>query len=196
MSSQRFFHFAAALLLLGLPALAMAHPGHDGHEVTWDFRAGLLHPVGGWDHLLATLTVGLWAARWQRGGRCGVLGAFLLALAVGAFWGLGRAVPPGMEVVLAISVMALGLMLATSERIAPAVTLLLGAGFAVLHGFAHGAVPPSGPSTGYLAGMFVTSTLLLGTGLAAGMGLQRARGRWRCATGLGIAAAGALLLAR
>ncbi len=60
----------------------MAHSGHgDG------FQAGFLHPMGGADHILAMLAVGLWAA--MRGGRAilfwpvafvsAMLGGFALA---------------------------------------------------------------------------------------------------------------------
>ena len=57
---------AAALLLT--PALAFAHPGHGDNGLV----AGISHPLGGIDHLLAMLAVGLWAAqqkgsaRWAR----------------------------------------------------------------------------------------------------------------------------------
>lgn len=48
---------AAALLLA--PALAFAHPGHGDNGL----MAGISHPLGGIDHLLAMVAVGLWAAQ-------------------------------------------------------------------------------------------------------------------------------------
>jgi urease accessory protein len=50
----------AALGTSFLPALAVAHPGHgeDG-----SFIAGALHPLGGVDHVMGFLIVGLLAAR-------------------------------------------------------------------------------------------------------------------------------------
>lgn len=59
--------FAAAALLLA-PALAFAHPGHGDNGL----MAGISHPLGGLDHLLAMLAVGLWAAQQKapRAGRC------------------------------------------------------------------------------------------------------------------------------
>ena len=42
--------FAAATLLL-VPALAFAHPGHGDNGLV----AGISHPLGGLDHLLAML---------------------------------------------------------------------------------------------------------------------------------------------
>ena len=49
----------SALALLFTPTLAFAHPGHG----TSGLLAGLSHPLGGLDHLLAMLAVGLWAAQ-------------------------------------------------------------------------------------------------------------------------------------
>lgn len=42
---------------LALPALAVAHPGHDGHELTWDF-----HGHGLWDNPITLIIGGLLAA--------------------------------------------------------------------------------------------------------------------------------------
>jgi hypothetical protein len=36
--------------LLALPALVHAHPGHDGHELTWDFHV-LIATAGTWLYL-------------------------------------------------------------------------------------------------------------------------------------------------
>jgi len=44
-------------LLVSIPALAHAHPGHDGHEFTWDF-----HGHGLWDNPLTLIIGGLAAA--------------------------------------------------------------------------------------------------------------------------------------
>src|SRR5260370_29163582 len=66
----------AALTLI--PTAAFAHPGlGDAHG----FVAGFAHPLGGLDHILAMVTVGIFA--WQLGGRALRLlpPTFLLALA-------------------------------------------------------------------------------------------------------------------
>ena len=54
---------AAALVLV--PSLALAHPGLPGH--VHDLANGFLHPLGGIDHVLAMVAVGLFAG--QLGGR-------------------------------------------------------------------------------------------------------------------------------
>lgn len=46
-------------LLAGLPAVASAHPGHDGgHELTWDFGNGLGHVHYGQALVFGLLVVG------------------------------------------------------------------------------------------------------------------------------------------
>ena len=49
--------------LIVLPTLAQAHPGHADFG---GLAAGLGHPVGGLDHLLAMVAVGLWGAARRR----------------------------------------------------------------------------------------------------------------------------------
>ena len=57
----------AALPLLFAATSAQAHVGHD---VT-GFVSGFVHPLGGLDHILAMVAIGLWAG--QLGGRGGQL---------------------------------------------------------------------------------------------------------------------------
>ena len=49
---------AAAAILVAIPGAALAHPGHDAGG----FAHGLVHPLGGLDHVLAMVAVGLYAA--------------------------------------------------------------------------------------------------------------------------------------
>jgi len=49
----------AAASLAFAPAPAFAHPGHDGASLA----SGFLHPLGGADHIIAMVAVGLLAAR-------------------------------------------------------------------------------------------------------------------------------------
>lgn len=72
--------FLISFILLGIGSAAFAHPGHDVSGLS----AGLMHPFSGFDHLLAMVAVGLWAA--QNGGRKIWLlpAAFMLMMAAGA----------------------------------------------------------------------------------------------------------------
>jgi hypothetical protein len=97
MKLTRFLALAAfALAAFALPVLAHAHPGHDGHELTWDFTSGASHPLLGWDHLIAMVAVGLWAA--QLGGRSRWLlpVAFVGVMALGAAAGHAGQTVPGL----------------------------------------------------------------------------------------------------
>ena len=66
----------ALLFTLALPVLAQAHPGHDAGV---GFAAGALHPLGGMDHLMALLAVGLLAGR-MRGRAAGAIVAAYMGL--------------------------------------------------------------------------------------------------------------------
>lgn len=191
----RFFALFAALALL--PAMAFAHPGHEGgHDLTWDFAGGFEHPVLGIDHLLAMVAVGIWAA--QRGGRARWLvpAVFVGVMALGAAFGRQGIVLPAVEQMIAASLLAFGLMIAMARHLPFAAGLGLAALFAAFHGFAHGAEIPAG-SGGLSYGLgFVAATVLLH---AAGLALGRLGSRrpvWFGRTaGAAVAAAGAVMLA-
>jgi hypothetical protein len=40
---RRLLPFTSLLVLF--PALARAHPGHEGHELTWDYQHLVAHPL-------------------------------------------------------------------------------------------------------------------------------------------------------
>ena len=66
-------HFLPLLALALLPGAAFAHPGHGENGLI----AGLLHPFGGADHLLAMLAIGVWAALQPRPLKIAVPATFL-----------------------------------------------------------------------------------------------------------------------
>ena len=52
---RRLFPYASLLLLS--PTLALAHPGHEGNELTWDYQHLMAHPLATLG-CLAVLAVG------------------------------------------------------------------------------------------------------------------------------------------
>jgi hydrogenase/urease accessory protein HupE len=48
-------------LILVSPALALAHPGHEGHELTWDLNHLAAHPLATL-YCLAIVAAGAWCA--------------------------------------------------------------------------------------------------------------------------------------
>jgi urease accessory protein len=161
---------AAATLTL-IPTAAFAHPGiGDAHG----FVQGFTHPLGGLDHLLAMVTVGLLA--WQLGGRALWLvpASFVLAMAAGGALGMAGIPVPLVEVGIAVSVIVFGAMVALGTRAPLAITMALAALFAVFHGHAHGSeMPLDAGSAAYGAGFVLASALLIGTGIALGAAIGR-----------------------
>lgn len=184
------------LLLVALaPQIAFAHPGHGAAH---GFGHGFLHPLSGWDHLLAMVAVGVWAG--QRGGKAVWLlpAAFVGTMIVGGALGLAGVGLPGVEAGILASVLVLGALIATASRFPETAAAALVAGFALFHGHAHGTeMPPNLSGAAYGAG-FVTATAALhaaGIALPAVL-LRTASERWVRLTGAGIGLFGlALVLA-
>jgi urease accessory protein len=178
-----------ALLLLAAP-LAQAHPGH----MPANFISGLVHPLTGWDHLLAMVAVGLWAAQLGGRARWALPAMFVGAMTVGAAIGIAGFEPAGMETGILASVLVLGLGVASGVRLPIGAGLALVALAGTVHGVAHGAEMPLQVDTlCYLGGMVAATAALHAVGVAAGLVAGRrstALVRW---AGAGIAAAGVAL---
>jgi len=162
---------AAALALSALPAAAHAHTfgAHDA-----GFVHGFLHPVGGLDHLLAMVAVGLWAA--QRGGAAlwALPVAFVTAMIGGGLLGMGGIDLPGVELGIVGSVIALGALIALQSRLPLAASVAAVAAFAVFHGHAHGAeMPEAAAPLLYGLGFALATALLHGAGVAAALSVRR-----------------------
>ncbi len=159
------------VLLAALPAIASAHPGHDGdHGFGWDFSGGFAHPLGGWDHLLAMIAVGFWAV--QLGGRARWLvpAAFVSMMTLGAVLGHGGISIAGTEQGIAASVLVLGLLVATAARLPIAAGMAVVGVFALFHGLAHGAeMPATAAGLSYGLGFVLATSLLHAAGLGLGL---------------------------
>jgi urease accessory protein len=190
---MKFLRTAGIGTLMLRAACAQAHPGHG----TLDFAAGLAHPFGGLDHLLAMVAVGVWSAAVLPAGRRAIGPAvFLAALLAGALAAVAGLQMPGVEVAIAGSVAVLGAMLAMGRRTGLAAGLLLIAAAALLHGIAHGSEMMSGQTfAAYAGGFMLGSGLLHGAGLAGGAALARLPAWTARAVASLIAASGLLMLA-
>lgn len=184
MTYSRSIALAALCLFAGT---ASAHPGH----AAAGFAGGLAHPFLGLDHLLAMIAIGLWAA--QQGGRAlwAVPAAFVGAMGLGgALAWLGGALPH-VETAIALSVLVLGLLVATQRRAPVIVGMGIAGVFALFHGYAHGLEMPQNASPALYALGFVVATVCLhGVGIAVSL---IGRHAMRLA-GIGIAATGLTLL--
>jgi len=160
------------LLLFTLPSAAW---GHTYGAAGPGWVEGFSHPLGGLDHLLAMLAVGLWAA--QRGRRMlwGLPLTFAGLMAIGGLLATGGIPLPYVESGIAVSVLVLGLLTATAARLPAALSLILTGAFALFHGHAHGAELPGTVSVfGYITGFILATSLLHFAGTVAGLSLLKA----------------------
>ncbi len=146
---------------------------HAGHSHVSGFEAGFLHPWLGLDHLLAMLAVGLLAVRagsarawWMV--PTGFIGGMLVGAVVS---GMGVGIP-GVEWVIAGSVIALGLLVAALPSVSIGVALPLVAFAGMFHGHAH-ISEMAGSAIPYATGMVLATAILHALGIAAGLGLMR-----------------------
>ena len=174
---------------LMVPSLALAHPGHGG-----GLGAGLIHPLTGWDHLLAMLAVGMLGAR--MGGRAlwALPLAFVSALAVGAVLGVAHLTWGPVETMVALSVIGLGVWLASGHDLPVQLGVVAVALFGLYHGMAHGGEATGSPAA-FMAGMVAMSALLHFSGALV---VRKAQTLWaprvlRLA-GVGMALAGGMAL--
>jgi urease accessory protein len=129
--------------------------------------AGLAHPLGGWDHLLAMIAVGVWAA--QLGGRAlwALPLTFVSIMGGGALLGVSGVAVPHVETGIAASLLALGLLVAFAAQLPLAAGVTLVATFALFHGHSHGTELTAMVSAwAYAAGFVVATALLHACGIA------------------------------
>ena len=160
---------AAALTLV--PTAALAHPGIGEMH---GFVHGFAHPLGGLDHILAMVTVGIFG--WQLGGRALWLvpATFVLAMAIGGALAITGVPVPMVETGIAASVIVLGAIVALGIKAPLAIAMGLVGLFAIFHGHAHGSEMPLAAATGvYAAGFMLATTLLHMTGIAIGAAIGR-----------------------
>jgi len=185
-----------ALTVLALaPEAAMAHSGH----AAGGFSVGFMHPLGGLDHVLAMVAVGLFA--WHLGGKALWLvpAAFVATMAIGGAVGMAGTGLPLVEVGIALSIVVIGGLVAFRRTMPTAIAMALVAVFALFHGQAHGAeMGQAASGLAYGLGFLAATALLHGAGLLTGaatgqLGTQRGIALSR-ASGAAIAMAGVLIL--
>jgi urease accessory protein len=179
------------------PSLVLAHAGEGlPHDHGWS--TGFLHPFTGLDHLAAMLAVGLWSAMTQQGRRMLAAPlAFAAWLLLGALMGvaltsIGQSVP-GVEPMVAVSVLVLGLVAAARWQLGASASAALVGSFAVFHGLAHGSELQGGQA---LAGMVAATLVLHAMGMVLGLRLRSLAPLWSRMAGLSVALLGLGLLTR
>lgn len=169
MSFARSRSLTVSLLALGLPSLALAHTGI-GHG----FVQGVAHPLGGLDHLLAMVAVGLLAGRAGGGALWKIPASFIAMMACGTLIGMTAIPLPFIEAGIALSIVVFGLMLVSNRNPTLLLTTLAVGFLALFHGHAHG-TEAAGNISGlaYAAGLLSVSALLHGCGAIVAVLLLR-----------------------
>ena len=182
---------AMAGVMLSSPAMA-----HTTNASGAGFAGGLSHPFSGLDHILAMITVGLWASQLGRPAYWVLPLTFPVVMAVGAVLGMSGVRLPWVEVGITASVIVLGLMVALSLKPSLAVSMALIGLFALMHGHSHGTeLPQAASPVAYGAGFLISTVLLHGIGLVIGGTSRWPLGRVGLRTaGTAIAAIGVMLL--
>ena len=135
---------------------------HEANSLPYGpFLGGITHPVLGFDHLLAMVSVGMISA--QIGGRAiwTVPSTFVLVMFCGGLLGLNMGGLNGYEIGIALSVLFLGGSLAADKTLNSIFAMIAVGIFAIFHGYAHGEeIPTIAGPVPYIAG-FMTGTIML-----------------------------------
>jgi len=167
-----------------MPEAALAHT--EG-GVAGGFVSGLLHPVLGWDHVVAMVAVGLWGA---------FLGApaiwilpvvFPLVMALGAAFGIVGLPLPAVEVGIAASAVVLGALILMAARPPLWVAAVIVGLFAIFHGYAHGTeLPTAANPFAYGVGFVIATGALHMIGIAFGLLVRWPTGAYAVRAGGGV----------
>lgn len=163
------------VVLAAFPSAALAHTGMGPAE---GFIHGFGHPLGGVDHILAMLAVGVFAS--VLGGRALYLVplSFVAMMVLGFALGVMQVQVPFVELGIALSSIAIGGAAALGRPMPLAGAAALAGLFAVFHGHAHGAeMPGNADGLAYALGFVLATALLHAAGLLGALGLARLAGR-------------------
>lgn len=140
--------------LLLFPIAASAHYGNG----LLHFHDGFIHPLTGWDHILAAVAVGIWATGEKNRIHLSVPVLFLMTMIAGILVGMAGVSIPFVEQGILLSIAILGWILLT-EHAPSRWNLLAICYFGFVHGNAHG-VEEQTAALGGVAGLIAATTLL------------------------------------
>lgn len=180
-------HFVFSLLLvtsLSAPEIASAHT--EG-EIAGGFVSGFVHPILGWDHVVAMVAVGLWGAFLGTPAIWLLPVVFPLVMAFGAALGVLGVPIPAIETGIAGSAVVLGLLILLAARLPLWLASVIVGVFAVFHGYAHGAeLPEAANPFAYGVGFVIATGLLHLTGIAFGLLVRWPAGVYAVRAGGGV----------
>jgi len=187
-------------LLISGVILFVTSAGTHAHWLPGDvhgFGSGFAHPLHGFDHVLAMIAVGLWAA--QLGGRARWLvpASFVGVMALGGALAMAGLRLPFAEEGIMLSLLVFGILIAVAARFPLAASMAIVGLFAFFHGHSHGTeMPVSAIGFAYGTGFALATAALHATGIAMGwLAEKRARRPVIRFAGAAIAVAGICLWA-
>lgn len=185
--------YAIRLLSLAVFGLisASAH-AHAGAGLSGGFVSGFLHPVLGWDHVIAMVAVGMWGAFLGAPALWLLPVVFPMVMAFGGALGVLGVPLPAVEAGIALSAVVLGAMVAAAARPPLWLAAVVVGAFAVFHGHAHGTeLPEAANPLAYSLGFVIATGLLHIAGIGFGLLVRWPQGRLAVRAGGGaIALAG------
>ena len=179
-----------ALLCLLTVKLANAH---EGGGATGGFLNGFMHPILGWDHVIAMLAVGLWGAFLGRPALWVLPIVFPMVMAFGGALGVAGMPVPAVETGIAVSAIVLGAMVAMAARPPIWVAAVIVGSFAIFHGHAHGTeLPAAANPLAFSFGFVIATGCLHLAGIAFGLLAHWPAGKMAVRTGGGLIALGGI----
>jgi len=169
MRNSPLYAFALSVLV-ATPALA-----HTGAGSVSGFASGFGHPIGGLDHLLAMIAVGILAS--QQGGKSLWLlpVSFVAMMVIGGALGIAGVAVPFVELGIVGSVIVLGAVIALGKHMPTGAAMALVGVLAIFHGHAHGTeMPVDASGFEYGLGFALATAMLHAVGLGLGLAAQKA----------------------
>jgi len=168
---------ALNLAMITLGSAGLVSPAHAAVEPFASFAMGFAHPLGGIDHILAMVTVGVWGV--VAGGRAlwvwpTVFVSTMLAGFAASTLGLQL---PWVPAALYCSIIVLGLVVALAVRAPVFLGAALVGMFAFFHGHAHGTEAMAASLTAYGAGFALATAGLHVGGIGAALALEGSIGK-------------------
>ena len=183
---RKFKLVATAIALVLFAGVANAHQGSGS---SGGFISGLLHPVFGWDHVIAMVAVGLWGAFLGNPAIWVLPVVFPLVMAFGGALGVIGVPVPSVETGIAMSAVVLGAMVALAVRPPIWVAAVIVGVFAIFHGHAHGTeLPVAANPLAYSLGFVIATGMLHLSGIAFGLLVRWPVGKVAVQAGGGIIA--------
>ena len=181
------------IVLMCYAAAAGAHQG----GLAGGFSSGFIHPMLGWDHVVAMVAVGLWGAFLGSPAIWVLPVVFPMVMAFGGALGVLGVPIPSVETGIALSAIVLGAMVALAARPPVWVAAVIVGVFAIFHGHAHGTeLPAAANPLAFSLGFVIATGLLHISGISFGLLVRWPAGKVAVrAVGAGIAIAGVGFLA-